>query len=624
MSIQAQYGCAGNGEGSVVVELILVSTPNQGQDNTLQSFYEYTFYFDVRDNLGNNASSGCWTWEAPDNQANSVTPGNSGTSTFSFNQIYTGCMQYGQNSDLPTSIQIGMRGWEDDCQFGDVCDYDSGGLFSACIGNEDDDYEECNFNTNYDLTTLFAAGTCNDGTASQVVNYTCGQYTAQYRITVTLPVYPVAISGAPTAVYCANDGNINLMAATPGGTWSGMGVNAVSGVFDPESVPTGNYDITYTGINGCVEQSDAVTISIINPDASFTFPSSMCTDDLPFNLSPAETPGTWTVTRDDGSMGGINANNQFVPSLNGPGVYTISYMVGNSGVGCMETLTSSTFTVSQTPEFSVDVPLEDIACSQVVMQAVDITAGSGVYTYNWSGPGISGPTDGNIVVIDGAMLMDGTFNYTLDVNDSNGCAADPVAFSLTFDCSLPIELLDFEAEAIEAGIDLYWVTATEENNEGFYIERSLNGENFEPIEFIEGAGNSTNRTEYSLLDEAVMAGTLYYYRLRQVDFDGAMQYSEVVAAKSLGTPTDVITLGEVYPNPVKTRFRIDLETNKNVKVRAKIFNGSGKLMMRDRQKIDAGASQLEYNLSELPAGMYYIQFDIHQQQFSRKIMKVSP
>ena len=137
-----------------------------------------------------------------------------------------------------------------------------------------------------------------------MVNYSCGQYSAQYRITVNLPVFDPTISGEPTAVYCSNDGNINLVSATPGGTWSGMGVDPVSGVFDPESVPTGNHDITYTGVNGCAVQSDVVTISVVNPDASFTNPpATMCMDDAPINLNPAETPGTWIVTRDDGTLG---------------------------------------------------------------------------------------------------------------------------------------------------------------------------------------------------------------------------------------------------------------------------------------------------------------------------------
>ncbi|WP_051718831.1 hypothetical protein [Hymenobacter sp. IS2118] len=94
---------------------------------------------------------------------------------------------------------------------------------------------------------------------------------------------------------------------------------------------------------------------------------------------------------------------------------------------------------------------------------------------------------------------------------------------------LPVTLLDFTARAEGlAAVRLSWATATELNNAGFTVERSRDARNFAAIGSVAGAGNSTARHDYALLDDRLPAGaTLLYYRLRQTDVSGEVSYSPV-------------------------------------------------------------------------------------------------
>jgi hypothetical protein len=85
---------------------------------------------------------------------------------------------------------------------------------------------------------------------------------------------------------------------------------------------------------------------------------------------------------------------------------------------------------------------------------------------------------------------------------------------------VPVELASFSSIIIgDNDLKLTWVTVSETNNLGFYVERSNDGVSYETIGFVDGSGTSTEEITYSLMDEALPAGN-YSYRLRQVDFNG--------------------------------------------------------------------------------------------------------
>ncbi len=101
---------------------------------------------------------------------------------------------------------------------------------------------------------------------------------------------------------------------------------------------------------------------------------------------------------------------------------------------------------------------------------------------------------------------------------------------------LPVEWLGFDAVAGAAHVDLFWATASERDNAGFHVERSADGTLFAPIAFVAGAGNNTGLRQYNSADPAPLPGWSYY-RLRQVDHDGAEDISQVVPVHFTAMPS---------------------------------------------------------------------------------------
>ncbi len=95
---------------------------------------------------------------------------------------------------------------------------------------------------------------------------------------------------------------------------------------------------------------------------------------------------------------------------------------------------------------------------------------------------------------------------------------------------LPIELLSFEAQDHGAIVHTEWVTGSETNNAFFVVERSADGDLFQPVGTVPGSGTTPVAHSYSFDDPAPLDGTSYY-RLRQSDEDGMSATSEVVAVQ---------------------------------------------------------------------------------------------
>lgn len=111
---------------------------------------------------------------------------------------------------------------------------------------------------------------------------------------------------------------------------------------------------------------------------------------------------------------------------------------------------------------------------------------------------------------------------------------------------LPIELIYFQALRNDFKVDLLWATASETNNDYFELERSINGQNWESIGRVSGAGNSNFQLNYRFTDEQAYMG-LSYYRIKQVDYDNGYSYSPIrhVNLISTGLFTVVVSNGKV-------------------------------------------------------------------------------
>ncbi len=166
---------------------------------------------------------------------------------------------------------------------------------------------------------------------------------------------------------------------------------------------------------------------------------------------------------------------------------------------------------------------------------------------------------------------------------------------------VPVELTSFTAVVDYGVVELSWITATETNNQGFEVQRSAGGE-FETIAFVEGHGTTTEIQAYSYIDRSVSASS-YSYRLKQVDFDGSFEYSNVIEVE---VPVlREFALDQNYPNPFNPSTKIAFRLAVDSKVSLKVFDVLGQEVANlVNSNLAAGAHNLDFDASTLNSGVY--------------------
>jgi hypothetical protein len=177
---------------------------------------------------------------------------------------------------------------------------------------------------------------------------------------------------------------------------------------------------------------------------------------------------------------------------------------------------------------------------------------------------------------------------------------------------LPIELLSFNAKRINANeVQLDWSTASELNNQGFYIERMMEVENiFESIAFVDGKGTTTNTSYYDLLDENSYTG-VSYYRLKQVDFDGTVSYSEIRAVAGREGNNNEVNIS-IYPNPIKDQLTVRFdELPKGVTAaNFKVLSIDGRVLHQFNQNAVSFQQVTIDFVQQLPSALYLLSIEL--------------
>jgi hypothetical protein len=171
---------------------------------------------------------------------------------------------------------------------------------------------------------------------------------------------------------------------------------------------------------------------------------------------------------------------------------------------------------------------------------------------------------------------------------------------------VPVELLAFTASVNNSNVQLLWSTASELNNMGFEIERSIDGQdNFVTVGFVEGKGSSTEINYYSFTDHPQVNGVnQLYYRLKQVDFDGTFSYSDVVKV-SYDVPAEFV-LSQNFPNPFNPSTRINYFVPQESFVSIKVHDFLGReVMILVNETRPIGSYEIVFDASNLPSGTYF-------------------
>jgi hypothetical protein len=166
---------------------------------------------------------------------------------------------------------------------------------------------------------------------------------------------------------------------------------------------------------------------------------------------------------------------------------------------------------------------------------------------------------------------------------------------------LPIELIDFQAikSSNEKGVNVFWTTATEINNDYFVIEKSQNGTNWIAIDSVDGAGNSTSVLSYEYLDNNPYSG-VSYYRLRQVDYDKTYSYSTIKIVNFEG-----LEIVSIFPNPSLGNVNYIIKSSEAGTITIKIHDAIGKLVKTDKIEVNEGLNYFN-NYIQGARGRYII------------------
>ncbi|MBN1153867.1 T9SS type A sorting domain-containing protein [candidate division KSB1 bacterium] len=216
-----------------------------------------------------------------------------------------------------------------------------------------------------------------------------------------------------------------------------------------------------------------------------------------------------------------------------------------------------------------------ISFDPTVLDAVSIST-TNTLVSGWTNIAFNDFSNRSHIIMSGsnALSEDGTLiNIKYAVNGADGSGTtlafmtaifntgSPVVVKnngyLSVEGVIPVELASFAATEVKGDVILNWQTLSESNNYGFQIERkNSEGVTWSSIGFVKGHGTSQTPREYTYIDRPAAAST-YFYRLKQVDFDGSFAYSPE-AKVTLSVP-DNFMLAQNYPNPFNPVTHIDYE-----------------------------------------------------------------
>jgi len=204
---------------------------------------------------------------------------------------------------------------------------------------------------------------------------------------------------------------------------------------------------------------------------------------------------------------------------------------------------------------------------------------------------------------------DGTFKVraeAYDIPTQYKAYSFDVFMLIQTDAVLPVELSSFSGSVIEEGIKLNWTTETEVNNYGFEIHRKTKDSEWQNLGFVEGHGNTNSPKSYSFIDDNFLTGK-YYYRLKQIDNDGAFEYSNTVEIDL--APSEFV-LYQNYPNPFNPSTTIKYSLPEAGAVKLVLYNMLGeevKVLVSELQ--EAGVHKINFNANELGSGMYFYRLE---------------
>ncbi len=221
-----------------------------------------------------------------------------------------------------------------------------------------------------------------------------------------------------------------------------------------------------------------------------------------------------------------------------------------------------------------------------------------------------------------ASYVGGNFStFQTAISNSTICAAlssnnVPVTIIPT---ALPIELLSFTGKQQNESILLNWKTSSEENNDFFTLEHSLDGYEFEFLTEVDGKGNSTITNDYRFNHKDPTVGT-NYYRLSQTDFDGTTKDAGVIA---VDYKSDKI-VATVMPNPIRqNEINLNYISPQDAEIEIEVIDMTGKVLIQTTVSVSEGENNIQLPIQNWASGVYYLRTIQNQTSKSIKFVKTN-
>lgn len=458
-----------------------------------------------------------------------------------------------------------------------------------------------------------------------VSNGACAVSMDQIQITVGI----TSIAGSNQSLCNATTATLQGNAAAPGtGNWTQVSGPAVT-INEPANPLTtvnglnaGNvYIFSWAIINGSCNSSSQVTVTdytmpIADAGSNQIFINTTST--MLQGNTPAAGSGVWTQV--SGPAATISAPANPTSTVNGllsGNTYVFAWTVTNGSCNSSSQVTLNTVlnTVANAgPDQSVS-NTDHLTLNGNAPDAGNTAVWTLLSSPSGAMPVISQPNNPISTVTMISRTGDYNFRWTM----TNGAFSNIDEVKITVLTLLPVDLISFTGMQENTGVLLKWETASENKNDHFDLERSVNGNVFSKIAIISGTGTSFIVNRYVYTDDLKdIVNPIVYYRLLQVDKDGKSSYSKIVKI-NLNTMTGILS----WPNPFRKQINIKGYFTVAGTARINLYDNTGKTVKQLQQQVNQGLNYilLDNLQSNLP-GVFILEIrkgkTIHRHKLSKE------
>ena len=194
---------------------------------------------------------------------------------------------------------------------------------------------------------------------------------------------------------------------------------------------------------------------------------------------------------------------------------------------------------------------------------------------------------------------------------------DGVILTTDWSSIIPVELTSFIASVNGKNVNLNWNTASEINNSGFEVERKSANSDWQKIGFVSGNGTTTEKQSYAYTDRNLTEGK-YNYRLKQIDFNGSFEYSNVIEV--LVVTPNKFELGQNYPNPFNPSTSISFSLPQAGNVKLAVYNLLGQeVQTLVNGFMESGSHTVNFEAKNLNSGIYLYKLEANGISSVRKM-----